>query len=90
MIVTNKFLTYESEFGTKIVIDKLYDKGSEILYDKYLVNKWPYYASEDIMHWNDNILLENFFKIDKGESKFSLLNKWIPEDEPVNNKKKIF
>lgn len=55
----------------------------QILYDKYLVDKWPIYLSEDIMHWNDAIIAQKHIITDKGENKIVLQHKWVPEHEPV-------
>lgn len=41
----------------------------QILYDKYLVDKWPEYLSEDIMHWNNGIIGQKNIIVDKGENK---------------------
>lgn len=59
------------------------DGGARILYSKYLEGKLPIYTSEDIINWGDGVLMQQFLVIDKGESKYQMLNKWNDEEEPV-------
>ena len=65
-------------------LDDVYNKGAADLYEKYLVNNWPYYQAEDIIFWNDGVISNDYINIDQGESHYSIRNKWQPDDEPVN------
>jgi len=39
------------------VIKSIIDNGAKILYNKYLNNKAPLYMSEDILSWNNGVML---------------------------------
>lgn len=79
----NVYLNFNSLKQANYIIDTILQKGAEVLYDKYLVSQQPYYLSEDIIHWHDAFMQQEYVKVDKGESRFNLQNRWIPENEPV-------
>ena len=36
-------------------MDSIINKGTEDLYDKYLIENLPYYMSQDIIYWGNGI-----------------------------------
>ncbi|KRX02213.1 hypothetical protein PPERSA_04835 [Pseudocohnilembus persalinus] len=82
-IYNQEFLYIKSQKEVESAINSVLDKGAEILYDKYLVDKWPQYVAEDIMYWADGIFSQKNIITDKGESKIQLQHRWKPEEEPI-------
>jgi hypothetical protein len=41
----SKLLSFESVSSSVTVINEIYKRGADILYDKYLVDNWSYYEA---------------------------------------------
>eukprot|EP00825_Cyclidium_porcatum_P047211 TRINITY_DN7623_c0_g1_i1.p1 TRINITY_DN7623_c0_g1~~TRINITY_DN7623_c0_g1_i1.p1 ORF type:complete len:391 (+),score=65.98 TRINITY_DN7623_c0_g1_i1:42-1214(+) len=79
----NPYLHFNSLRQANYILDIILQKGADVLYDKYLISQQPYYISEDIVHWHDAFMEQQYIKIDKGEPYFKEDNRWAPEKEPV-------
>ncbi|EAS02527.2 hypothetical protein TTHERM_00630480 (macronuclear) [Tetrahymena thermophila SB210] len=82
----NQILSFQSCQQVSRVIDHLVTCGANILYDKYLLERSPFYEAEDLCRWTYNMLLQDHLSHDPGENQESIKNQLTQEMEPPNKK----
>ncbi|KAL4461926.1 hypothetical protein ABPG74_000771 [Tetrahymena malaccensis] len=82
----NQLLSFQSCQQVSRVIDHVLTCGANILYDKYLLERSPFYEAEDLCRWTYNMLLQEHLSNDPGENQESIKNQLTQEMEPPNKK----
>ena len=67
------------------IIDLLLDRGTRILYERYLAKKSSHYNAGFYTKALEGTIIQEVRAYDPGETIDSYLINWVDEDEPVSN-----
>jgi len=73
----------DSYLFAKLIVNAIIDKGSTIIYGRYLHRKLPAHFAKYLGKIYEEVQIQEIRSYDPGETVESYLINWMEEDEPV-------